>query len=123
MKISVLIRKSLLLSFAIGAFVPVISHQETFHERVDLSPHLNLLVVEVVQGYAAYIDFCRRNPTECDMRGPEAVAFDTSVEQALRLVNKEVNKEIVFALDRDQYGVEEYWNYPSTGQGDCEDIA
>ena len=123
MRISVLIRKWLLLAFAIGAFFPVISHQETFHERVVPSPHLNLLVVEVVQGYAAYIDFCRRNPTECDMTGQEVVAFDTSVEQALRLVNKEVNKEIVFTLDRDQYGVEEYWNYPSTGQGDCEDIA
>ena len=57
------------------------------------------------------------------MTGPKVVAFDTSVEQVLRLVNKEVNKEIVFTLDRDQYGVEEYWNYPSTGQGDCEDIA
>ena len=123
MRISVLIRKWLLLAFAIGAFFPVISHQETFHERVVPSPHLNLLVVEVVQGYAAYIDFCRRNPVECDMTGPEVVAFDTSVEQALHLVNKEVNKEIVFTFDRDQYGVEEYWNYPSTGQGDCEDIA
>jgi len=57
------------------------------------------------------------------MVGPNVVEFDTSVEQELRLVIKKVNKEIVFTLDRDQYGVEEYWNYPSTGRGDCEDIA
>jgi len=123
MRISVLTRKWLLLALSVGAFFPFSSDQETFHERVFPSPHLNLLVVDVVQAYAPYIDFCRRNPTECDMTGPEVLAFDTSVEQALRLVNKDVNKGIVFALDQDQYGVEEYWDYPRTGKGDCEDIA
>ena len=81
MRISVLIRKWLLIALSVGAFFPFSSYQETFQDRVVQSPHLNLLVVDVVQGYAPYIDFCRRNPTECDMTGPEFLAFDTSVDK------------------------------------------
>ena len=123
MRMSIPVRNGLLLAFIIAALFPVISNQQTFDGRSVTSPHLNLLIVEVIQGYVPYIDFCKRNPTECDMAGPNVVGFDTSVEQTLRLVNKRVNKEITFARDQDQYGFEEYWNYPWTGKGDCEDIA
>ena len=102
---------------------PLVSHQETFEERVAESPHLDLLVIEVVSGYAPYTAFCERNPTECDMSGPPVMEFDTSVQRLLDVVNKSVNREITFTLDQDQYGIEEYWSYPVSGHGDCEDIA
>ena len=123
MRISYLVRKILLFAFVLGALLPAISHQETFDETVVPSPRLNLLIVDVVSGYSPYIAFCKRNPTDCDMTGPDIVEFDTSIMQALVLVNRAVNQEITFTLDRDQYGIEEYWSYPRENRGDCEDIA
>jgi predicted transglutaminase-like cysteine proteinase len=38
-------------------------------------------------------------------------------------INSAVNAEIRFELDSQQYGVEDYWALPTSGQGDCEDIA
>jgi len=38
-------------------------------------------------------------------------------------VNSQVNNEIFFALDIDQYNREEFWALPVSGFGDCEDIA
>lgn len=84
---------------------------------------LKLPVVEVVHGYAPYQDFCRRNPPSCDLSGPAVASFDQALARRVRLVNESVNREIRFVLDRDQYGFEEYWNYPRSGRGDCEDIA
>ena len=71
-----------------GGFIPVVSHQERLHRSAFPSPHLNLSVIEVVRGYAPYMDFCTRNPTECYMEGPEVLAFDAAVEEVLLLVKR-----------------------------------
>jgi predicted transglutaminase-like cysteine proteinase len=38
-------------------------------------------------------------------------------------VNRSVNAAITPATDREVYGVDEHWAYPTGGRGDCEDYA
>ena len=85
--------------------------------------HLVLPVVEVVDRYPPYVDFCRRHPQECDLSGAGVVAFSDALMLKLADVNLAVNTEIIFALDAGQYGSEEYWALPASGYGDCEDLA
>lgn len=41
----------------------------------------------------------------------------------LRQVNSHVNDTIVEVSDMEQYGREDFWALPTSGQGDCEDFA
>ena len=84
---------------------------------------LSLPVVGVAESYPSYADFCRRHPQECDLSGASVVAFSDDLMHQLSQVNLAVNMEIRFAFDADQYGAEEYWALPSSGYGDCEDLA
>lgn len=38
-------------------------------------------------------------------------------------INTQFNQSITYRLDKDQYGVDEYWAFPDSGYGDCEDYA
>lgn len=71
-----------------------------------------------------HADFCRRNPSECQMN--PTVVDDVHLTQAnwqqLLDVNTTFNTTIVPETDQQLYGVPEYWTYPH-GYGDCEDIA
>lgn len=106
-----------------GALLAAAALAEKLDQSKVCNTVLNLAVVDVVPGYAPYQDFCRRNPPSCDLSGPAVARFNQAVERRMQLVNKAVNREIEFTLDRDQYGLEEYWNYPRSGRGDCEDVA
>lgn len=85
--------------------------------------HLDLPVIEVVDRYPPYADFCRREPRECDLSGARSVLVTDDLLQRLSDVNIAVNTEIRFVLDATQYGEEEHWALPSSGYGDCEDLA
>lgn len=84
---------------------------------------LSLPVSGMVKRYPPYDDFCRRHPEECDLSGAGVVVFSDDLMHELRKVNLAVNMEIRFAFDANQYGAEEYWALPSSGYGDCEDLA
>lgn len=84
---------------------------------------LNLPVIEVRDEFLPYKEFCQRNPGECDMSGPTIIALTPEMKTLLSEVNTSVNLEIRFALDKDQYNKEEFWTYPRSALGDCEDIA
>ncbi len=84
---------------------------------------LYLPIFEIRFTFQPYADFCRRNPGECDMSGDCEIPYTNRLVERLVQVNTAVNQEILFASDKAQYGVEEYWNYPTTGWGDCEDMA
>lgn len=44
--------------------------------------------------------------------------------ELFKRVNSQVNREIRYMTDMDQYGVLEYWTFePKSGYGDCEDYA
>lgn len=85
--------------------------------------HLQLRVVETVPRYPPYEAFCRRQPAACDLTGPGVTSHSPALVELLRTTNADVNAAIRFSLDRDQYGVEDYWTLPESGMGDCEDMA
>jgi predicted transglutaminase-like cysteine proteinase len=58
------------------------------------------------------------------MVGPAIVELTEERRLTLSEVNAAVNASInVTVSDKELYGREEYWTYPSGGYGDCEDIA
>lgn len=84
---------------------------------------LILPVTEVVERHLPYADFCRRTPRECDLRGATVLPFSPGLLHSLGMINTAVNRQIAFALDIEQYNVEEHWALPDSGRGDCEDMA
>ena len=84
---------------------------------------MNLLVIDTIPNYAPYVKFCIRNPGECDLTGPGVIDLSFEIKRAIGQINSTVNREIRFALDIEQYEKEEYWSYPRSGRGDCEDKA
>lgn len=84
---------------------------------------LDLPVVEVVDRYQPYREFCERRPAQCELEGSAVVPLTSALRERLEAVNAAVNREVRFALDIEQYDKEEYWALPKTGRGDCEDMA
>jgi predicted transglutaminase-like cysteine proteinase len=72
----------------------------------------------------AWVQLCRETPAECgvDLSEGPAIALTPEVWQTLVVVNREVNERIKAVSDRDHWGVEDRWNLPDDGAGDCEDI-
>jgi predicted transglutaminase-like cysteine proteinase len=71
-----------------------------------------------------YVQFCERNPFDCEPTGRNQARVELTTERMaeLDLVNRTVNKEIDPTTDREIFGVEEYWAYPDARKkGDCED--
>ena len=89
--------------------------------------------VAVADGYMAaggltsqpigHYEFCKTSPFECSIRtrdrGPIVMSDDWRA--TIEYVNLSVNREIRPMNDRDIYGKEEFWAYPTNGVGDCED--
>ncbi len=86
-------------------------------------PGLNLPVMRVAPAYPPYADFCRRKPDECRLTGTGVATYSLELMAALRDVSRTVNHEIRFARDIDNHGIEDYWSLPTSGYGDCEDLA
>jgi predicted transglutaminase-like cysteine proteinase len=72
----------------------------------------------------AWKQFCIRLPEECriDPDEPALVTLTPEVWLLLKTTNKRVNVAIRPKTDREHWGVEDRWNYPDDGYGDCEDF-
>lgn len=72
-----------------------------------------------------YVGFCVRNPDECaggtDM--PKDIAMTPEKWEELTRVNEYVNASIPQISDAMLYDREEWWAYPDSRGGDCEDFA
>lgn len=70
-------------------------------------------------------DFCHRRAAECaPYKHPIAAETLTDARwMELLQVNASVNTNIKPMSDMELYGVEEFWTYPTSGYGDCEDYA
>ncbi|MBA5777617.1 transglutaminase-like cysteine peptidase [Stappia sp. F7233] len=68
-------------------------------------------------------EFCNEHPSECAARTGNPLVVKLSRERwnELLAVNAEVNAAVAPRTDADLYGVEEYWTYPASGAGDCEE--
>lgn len=73
------------------------------------------------QPYGHY-EFCRTHWAECRYTGnSDPVVLTDAVWSELNAVNRHVNATIAALTDRQIYGQEEFWAYP-TNVGDCEDF-
>jgi predicted transglutaminase-like cysteine proteinase len=72
---------------------------------------------------AGYLQFCQDNPADCrdEHDEPRDVVMSKTAWRDLNTVNDRVNQAIEPVTDEDNYGVAEYWAYPTNGKGDCED--
>jgi predicted transglutaminase-like cysteine proteinase len=89
----------------------------------DPSMYWTMVVEDATSVPIGAYEFCRRAPGEC--RGPSSstgqpVVLTETLWRTLVDVNIRLNQEIRPATDKELYGREEYWTYP-TGSGDCED--
>ncbi len=73
---------------------------------------------------AAWIEFCEKDPRECivDTSEPAEITLAVSVWEQIISVNAFVNRIITPMADQDHWAVEDRWDYPLDGFGDCEDI-
>lgn len=71
-----------------------------------------------------HLDFCRSRPSECQANATieDAVTLTEGNWQQLVSVNAYFNQAIVPMTDQELYNVEEFWTYPTSGYGDCEDF-
>ncbi len=77
-----------------------------------------------IQPTAAWTEFCKHLPTECkvDLTEPEVIELTPATWADIVSVNTAVNRSIRGVTDQEQWGVEDRWDYPDDGKGDCEDI-
>lgn len=70
-------------------------------------------------------EFCKAHRGECgpSVRPVEAATLTEASWQLLIAVNDHVNTTVKPVTDADFYKVAEYWTYPVSGEGDCEDFA
>lgn len=73
---------------------------------------------------SASLDFCRRFPAECevDLTEPLTVTLTPATWSLLRKVNGHVNDTIKQVADNVHWGVNDRWDFPDDGRGDCEDL-
>lgn len=88
------------------------------------APNLDLPVVEFRETHEPYASYCNRHPDYCDLSGPQLVEFSRNTLKLLESANTAINRSIDCSMtDLELYGFEEFWEIPSDGFGDCEDIA
>ena len=69
-----------------------------------------------------WMDFCGRQPQECDQPAlpPEDLALTAKTWKLLVRINAEVNAAIVPISNLDHWGtMADHWDYPTDGKGDC----
>jgi predicted transglutaminase-like cysteine proteinase len=74
---------------------------------------------------AAFYEFCRRSSRHCARVGPliRTISLDAARWAELGAANEAVNSAMIQRTDAELYGREDVWALPTSGQGDCEDLA
>ena len=83
-----------------------------------------LLISQGAQPTAAWSRFCEQLAAECevDLQEPDIVRMTVATWNAMVAVNRGVNATVFPVSDQDHWGIEDRWDYPEDGLGDCEDI-
>jgi predicted transglutaminase-like cysteine proteinase len=70
-------------------------------------------------------EFCATRPGECGVNANPVETMTLTEDRWAQLVtiNSTLNTTITPVTDQELYQVAEYWTYPDSGYGDCEDIA
>jgi predicted transglutaminase-like cysteine proteinase len=96
---------------------------------VSLEPQLTLHKAAFMGSFGnslppiGYVTFCRSHEAECRPSGPIVDREKLTAQRwnELEWVNRYVNHSVKPVTDLDLYGKAEYWNYPTSFKGDCED--
>lgn len=113
-KVSIVISSLMGILLSLGAAAPVAAN-EAHPAFASISGQTSIPV-----GHA---EFCQRRPFDCQpMQLVQNVSLTDALWTDLQEVNNHFNTAITAASDRDIYGVEEFWTFPSRGYGDCEDF-
>jgi predicted transglutaminase-like cysteine proteinase len=115
--------KAVLMALVAGAWPAFSTDAQTASAAARSPEHLDLTIIDVVDRYPPYAQFCSRKPDACVLQGAAMVTDTPALRRTLNTTNAAVNHEITFALDSSQFGIEDYWSLPTSGYGDCEDIA
>lgn len=72
-----------------------------------------------------WIGFCKKNPVECNLASTKTrrVSMTDDIWNLLVVTNASVNQSVEASSDMAHWGVNESWDYPTNGRGDCEDYA
>lgn len=83
-----------------------------------------MITGEMTSQPIGHYEFCRRRVVECSILLSSSPAPELSAQRwaAIEEVNRSVNKRIAPKTDKQIFGQEEVWAYPTT-EGDCEDFA
>ena len=116
-------RKRSFKALAIAALLGLsLTGFSTGHANSANHPHL--AVGNVSSSPMGWVQFCRDNPAECASRPvsqPRDILMNQPNWATIVRINRLVNEKIEPTSDMDQFGVLEYWSYPTSGKGDCED--
>ncbi|MBD2750346.1 transglutaminase-like cysteine peptidase [Microvirga sp. BT688] len=109
----------LILVLVLFSVLPTSSSRGT--TSVLTSPHL-----PTKQGagpIAAWRKLCELHPTECQVNPMESetIQLTPRIWLLLASVNQWVNATIKPRADVDRWGMEDHWDFPRDGYGDCED--
>lgn len=91
--------------------------------RVDTSSYKFLQMGAQAPALSGQVELCKRLPDTCIRKTNEyaPLRVDAAFMKDMADENIIINAAIVPMEDKRQYGEEEYWNFPDTGAGDCED--
>jgi predicted transglutaminase-like cysteine proteinase len=90
---------------------------------VDTSSYKFLQMGRQAPALSGQVEFCKRLPDTCFRQTKEyaPLRVDAAFMEELKAENLLFNTMIAPAEDKEQYGEDEYWNFPDDGKGDCED--
>lgn len=86
-------------------------------------PPLALPVARTEPPPSQYTAFCGQHPDACRLAGAARLDWTPATRAVLARVNREVNAEIRLLADQECFGLEDLWDFPRNGVGDCEDFA
>ncbi|WP_371037901.1 transglutaminase-like cysteine peptidase [Rhodosalinus sp. FB01] len=86
-------------------------------------PPLALAVARTEPPPSQYAAFCGHHPDACRLGGAARLEWTPETRAALARVNREVNAQVRLLADQECLGLEDLWDFPREGVGDCEDFA
>jgi predicted transglutaminase-like cysteine proteinase len=100
------------------------------HKIETTRPSAIVLPAHAIPGPVAappygWVDFCSRYYPECVVTGRPAVDANLTSDMWRNIdqINRAINAAIAPVSDWEHWGVEDQWDYPTDGKGDCEDYA
>jgi predicted transglutaminase-like cysteine proteinase len=116
-------KRWLVVLFAVFALIVASPSEGASPEVIDFTNAAFIQTAGLTSIPYAAAEFCHRIPSGCPRSETvqPAVRLTPALWKQLLVVNSYVNTKIKPETDQQQYGVADFWTYPDSGYGDCED--